>query len=70
MRDRASREPAAAETKEIIDGCRDRGLMALGAGPHHNVIRTLMPLNIADDLLLQGLDILEGELARVSEAKG
>jgi len=70
VRDRASREPAAAETKEIIDGCRDRGLMALGAGPHHNVIRTLMPLNIADDLLLQGLDILEGELARVSEAKG
>jgi 4-aminobutyrate aminotransferase/(S)-3-amino-2-methylpropionate transaminase len=68
--DRASREPATAETKEIIDGCRDRGLMALGAGPHHNVIRTLMPLNIPDELLLQGLDILEGELARVSEASG
>jgi 4-aminobutyrate aminotransferase/(S)-3-amino-2-methylpropionate transaminase len=68
--DRASRQPAAMETKEIIDGCRDRGLMALGAGPHHNVIRTLMPLNIPDDLLLQGLDILESELARVSEATG
>jgi 4-aminobutyrate aminotransferase / (S)-3-amino-2-methylpropionate transaminase / 5-aminovalerate transaminase len=68
--DRASRQPAAMETKEIIDGCRDRGLMALGAGPHHNVIRTLMPLNIPDDLLLQGLDILASELARVSEATG
>jgi 4-aminobutyrate aminotransferase / (S)-3-amino-2-methylpropionate transaminase / 5-aminovalerate transaminase len=70
VRDRASRQPAVAETKEIIGGCRERGLMALGAGPHHNVIRTLMPLNIPDDLLLQGLDILEIELARVSEARG
>jgi 4-aminobutyrate aminotransferase/(S)-3-amino-2-methylpropionate transaminase len=70
VRDRASRQPAVAETKEIIGGCRDRGLMALGAGPHHNVIRTLMPLNIPYDLLLQGLDILEIELARVSEARG
>jgi 4-aminobutyrate aminotransferase/(S)-3-amino-2-methylpropionate transaminase len=70
VRDRGTREPATVETKEIIDGCRDRGLMALGAGPHHNVIRTLMPLNIPDDLLHQGLDILERELARVSERRG
>ncbi|MFZ0995663.1 MAG: 4-aminobutyrate--2-oxoglutarate transaminase [Candidatus Dormiibacterota bacterium] len=70
VRDRGTREPAPEETKKIIDGCRDRGLMALGAGPHHNVIRTLMPLNIPDELLLQGLDILESELARVSEARG
>jgi 4-aminobutyrate aminotransferase/(S)-3-amino-2-methylpropionate transaminase len=70
VRDRGTREPAPVETREIIDGCRDRGLMALGAGPHHNVIRTLMPLNIPDDLLLQGLDILERELERVSERRG
>jgi hypothetical protein len=29
-----------------------------------------MPLNIPDDLLHQGLDILERELARVSERTG
>jgi 4-aminobutyrate aminotransferase/(S)-3-amino-2-methylpropionate transaminase len=68
--DRATREPASTETKEIIDGCKGQGLMALGAGPRHNVIRTLMPLNIPDDLLHQGLDILERELARVSERTG
>jgi 4-aminobutyrate aminotransferase/(S)-3-amino-2-methylpropionate transaminase len=68
--DRGTREPASAATKEIIDGCRERGLLTLGAGPHHNVIRTLMPLNIPDDLLHQGLDILERELARVSERRG
>jgi 4-aminobutyrate aminotransferase/(S)-3-amino-2-methylpropionate transaminase len=70
VRDRGTREPAPVETREIIDGCRDRGLMALGAGPHHNVIRTLMPLNIPDDLLHQGLDVLERELERVSERSG
>ncbi len=70
VRDRSTKEPAPIETKEIIDGSRERGLMAIGAGPHHNVIRTLMPLNIPDDLLLQGLDILERELARVSERRG
>ena len=68
--DRSTKQPAPVETKEIIDGCRDRGLMTLGAGPQHNVIRTLMPLNIPDDLLHQGLDILERELARVSERRG
>jgi 4-aminobutyrate aminotransferase/(S)-3-amino-2-methylpropionate transaminase len=70
VRARSTREPAPVETKEILDGCRDRGLMALGAGPHHNVIRTLMPLNIPDDLLHQGLDVLERELERVSERSG
>ncbi|MFZ0169173.1 MAG: aspartate aminotransferase family protein [Candidatus Dormiibacterota bacterium] len=70
VRDRSTKEPAPIETKEIINRSRERGLMAIGAGPHHNVIRTLMPLNIPDDLLHQGLDILERELARVSERRG
>ena len=48
----------------------ERGLLALRAGPHHNVIRTLMPLNIPEELLHQGLNILERELARVSDASG
>lgn len=68
--DRATREPAAAATARIIEGCCERGLLALRAGPHHNVIRTLMPLNIEADLLHQGLDILEQELARVNQDSG
>ncbi|MGC2191916.1 MAG: aspartate aminotransferase family protein [Candidatus Dormiibacterota bacterium] len=65
--DRATKEPATAATQQIIEGCRERGLLVLRAGPQHNVIRTLMPLNIPEDLLLQGLDTLELELARASE---
>lgn len=64
--DRETKEPAAALTQQILDGCRDRGVLLLRAGPGHNVIRTLMPLNIPEKLLLQGLDALEQELERAS----
>ncbi len=67
--DRATREPAAALTQQIVDGCQANGLLVLRAGPQHNVIRTLMPLNIPEELLLQGLDTLELELERASAGK-
>jgi len=65
--DRNTKEPAALATQQIIEGCRDHGLLVLRAGPHHNVIRTLMPLNVPEELLHQGLDTLERELARASD---
>ncbi|HVC40307.1 MAG TPA: aspartate aminotransferase family protein [Candidatus Dormibacteraeota bacterium] len=67
--DRLTREPATGATERIVAGCRQRGLLLLRAGPHHNVIRTLMPLNIPEQLLLQGLDTLEQELAQASGAR-
>lgn len=67
--DQATKEPATAATERVIDGCREEGLLVLRAGPHHNVIRTLMPLNIPEELLLQGLDTLERQLARASGGK-
>ena len=67
--DRLTREPATGATERIVAGCRQRGLLLLRAGPHHNVIRTLMPLNIPEPLLLQGLDTLEQELAQASGAR-
>lgn len=33
---------------------------------HHNVVRTLMPLNIPDDQLEEGLDIIGSSLADVA----
>ncbi|HUY10140.1 MAG TPA: aspartate aminotransferase family protein [Candidatus Dormibacteraeota bacterium] len=69
VQDRATKAPASEATQKVIDGCRERGLLVLRAGPHHNVIRTLMPLTISEELLLQGLDILEHELARVSSGR-
>jgi len=67
--DRDTKEPATAATQQVIEGCQDRGLLVLRAGPNHNVIRTLMPLNIPESLLLQGLDTLEQELARASDRR-
>jgi 4-aminobutyrate aminotransferase/(S)-3-amino-2-methylpropionate transaminase len=66
VQDRETKTPADRATQQVIDGCRDHGVLLLRAGPGHNVIRTLMPLNIPEDLLLQGLDTLEQELARAS----
>jgi 4-aminobutyrate aminotransferase/(S)-3-amino-2-methylpropionate transaminase len=66
---REDKLPAEAEAAAVVAGCREQGLLLLRAGPDHNVIRTLMPLNIGEDLLLRGLDILERELARVDAGR-
>ena len=64
--DRNTLRPAEQETARVIALCREKGLIVLRAGLHHNVIRTLMPLNIPDDVLEEGLGILGGALAEVS----
>jgi len=53
----------AASVKQILHACEDRGLIAIKAGVHDNVIRTLMPLTISDADLSKGLDILDQSLA-------
>ncbi len=63
--DHSSREPAAEATSRVLDHCRERGLLLLSSGPGHNVLRTLMPLTISDQLLDRGLDILEAALEQV-----
>jgi 4-aminobutyrate aminotransferase / (S)-3-amino-2-methylpropionate transaminase / 5-aminovalerate transaminase len=62
VRDRKTKEPADTETAKIIAKAREKGLIALRCGVHHNVIRTLMPLTIPDDQLEEGLDILGAAL--------
>ncbi len=68
VRDRKTLEPADKETAAILALSRERGLIVLRAGTHHNVIRTLMPLNIPDDQLEEGLDILGSALADVASS--
>jgi 4-aminobutyrate aminotransferase/(S)-3-amino-2-methylpropionate transaminase len=66
VRDRKSKVPADTETARILALARERGLLLLRSGMHHNVIRTLMPLTIPDDQLMEGLDILGASLAEVA----
>lgn len=58
--DRQSKEPAAELTTQVIHACHDRGLLIIKAGLYDNVIRFLAPLVIPDELLREGLDILDG----------
>jgi 4-aminobutyrate aminotransferase / (S)-3-amino-2-methylpropionate transaminase / 5-aminovalerate transaminase len=66
VRDRKAKTPADTETAQILALARERGLILLRAGMHHNVIRTLMPLTIPDDQLDEGLDIIGSALAEVA----
>jgi 4-aminobutyrate aminotransferase/(S)-3-amino-2-methylpropionate transaminase len=66
VRDRKTKTPADTETAQILALARERGLILLRAGIHHNVIRTLMPLTIPDDQLDEGLDIIGTALADVA----
>ena len=63
VRDRKTKEPADTQTAKVLAGARERGLIILRCGVHHNVVRTLMPLNIPDEQLEEGLDILGASLS-------
>lgn len=58
--------PAAAEAKQLVGYCFNKGLSILACGIHGNVIRVLMPLNIEDELLQKGLNIMEAGLSELS----
>jgi len=66
VRDRKTKEPADTETARMLALARDKGLILLRSGVHHNVIRTLMPLTIPDGQLDEGLDLLGSALAEIA----
>jgi 4-aminobutyrate aminotransferase/(S)-3-amino-2-methylpropionate transaminase len=68
VRDRTTKEPADKEAGNVLAAARQKGLILLRAGTHHNVIRTLMPLTIPDEHLMEGLDILGAALGEVAAA--
>ncbi len=57
--DPASKEPNPALTAAVNTGCHQRGLVTLTCGTYGNVFRFLPPLSISDELLHEGLDVLE-----------
>ena len=61
-----SKEPNPALTAALVSACHREGLVALTAGTFGNVLRFLPPLVIGDDLLDEGLGILEGAFAAAS----
>ncbi|MDX3239795.1 4-aminobutyrate--2-oxoglutarate transaminase [Streptomyces sp. ME03-5709C] len=57
--------PNAAATAAVAKACHAEGLVVLTCGTYGNVLRFLPPLVIGEDLLNEGLDIIEGAFARL-----
>jgi 4-aminobutyrate aminotransferase/(S)-3-amino-2-methylpropionate transaminase len=60
------RKPDSETCSKLIKACLNRGLILLSAGTYKNVIRILSPLTISNELLNQGLDIIEEELNKIN----
>jgi 4-aminobutyrate aminotransferase/(S)-3-amino-2-methylpropionate transaminase len=58
-----TKDPNPEATAALAKACHQEGLLVLTTGTYGNVMRFLPPLVIGEDLLGEGLDILEGALA-------
>jgi 4-aminobutyrate aminotransferase/(S)-3-amino-2-methylpropionate transaminase len=62
IKDRKTKEPAKDLRDKVLSECHKNGLIIIGAGAYHNIIRFLPPLNISEELLNKGLDIFENAI--------
>ncbi|MCK2044762.1 4-aminobutyrate--2-oxoglutarate transaminase [Chromohalobacter moromii] len=66
--DKAKHTPDAERTGALCKKAREKGLILLSCGLYGNTIRFLMPVTIEDDILQEGLDIIETCLKELSHA--
>jgi 4-aminobutyrate aminotransferase/(S)-3-amino-2-methylpropionate transaminase len=59
-------QPDADLTKALVVDCAKEGLILLSCGIRSNVIRFLVPLTASDELVSEGLDVLERNLVRLA----
>ncbi|GHH86547.1 aspartate aminotransferase family protein [Streptomyces sulfonofaciens] len=65
VKDRTTKEPAPEATTALAKACHAAGLVVLTTGTYGNVMRFLPPLVIPENLLNEGLDILEQAFAEL-----
>jgi 4-aminobutyrate aminotransferase-like enzyme len=68
VEDPATKKPAGNLAKAFRMRLYENGVVNVGAGTFHNVIRILVPLTIEDETLDRGLDIIESTFAEVMAA--
>jgi 4-aminobutyrate aminotransferase/(S)-3-amino-2-methylpropionate transaminase len=59
-----SLEPNAEITSAVAKGCHAEGVLILTAGTYGNVIRFLPPLTMSNELILEGLDVVEAQFEK------
>lgn len=62
VQDGDANRPDPALTKALVQDCAQRGLIILACGVRGNVIRFLVPLTAADEIVREGLGILKASL--------
>jgi 4-aminobutyrate aminotransferase / (S)-3-amino-2-methylpropionate transaminase / 5-aminovalerate transaminase len=60
-----TRNPAPAATAALARACHAEGVVVLTAGTYGNVLRFLPPLVIPEELLVEGLDVLENAFSKL-----
>lgn len=67
VKDNDPQQPDYDLCTQLVNACAKRDLVVISAGVHKNVLRTLTPLVISDELLNKGLDIIEEELEKLTK---
>lgn len=62
VKNREIKEPDKDRTNNFVRRSYENGLILIAAGTQGNVIRTLMPLVISDEQLVEGLEVIENAL--------
>ena len=65
VKDQKTKEPAPQETARIVQECLKNGVFVPTAGINKNLLRMLVSLEITDEQLDEGLDVLERAIAKV-----
>lgn len=67
VKQRGAHEPDPETTKALVAKAEANGLVLLSCGVFANTIRVLVPLTASDEVIDEGLDIIERSLVEVSQ---
>jgi len=66
VRDRQTKEPAPAETTELMERARANGLLVGKGGLYGNVVRMAPPMNISKSDVDEGIRLLDKSFGEIS----
>src|SRR4051812_1760529 len=66
VKNRRTKEPAKDLTQALLTAALRRGVILLSAGTYGNVVRLLAPLTTPNEILDEGLDVMEQSLAALA----